>query len=89
MSLCLRRGGHSRVFLRDFEGEEVIYQDVKTMRRDFLGTSMAILGTAAAPGPSRVWADAPEKPALAGVGVTPTKDLMKEQGGRPGKNPGH
>jgi len=57
-----------------------MYQDGKTTRRDFLGTGLAILGTAAALGPARVWAAEPEKSATAETGVTPPEDLMREHG---------
>jgi hemerythrin-like domain-containing protein len=57
-----------------------MYEDGKTTRRDFLGAGLAVLGTAAALGPARVWAEAPEKSATAEMGVTPTEDLMREHG---------
>jgi len=52
----------------------------KTTRRDFLGTGLAILGTAAALGPARVWAADPEKLTRDEIGVTPPEDLMREHG---------
>jgi hemerythrin-like domain-containing protein len=52
----------------------------KSTRRDFLGTGLAILCTAAALGPARVWAADPEKAATAEMGVTPPEDLMREHG---------
>jgi hemerythrin-like domain-containing protein len=55
-------------------------QDVISTRRDFLGTGLAVLTTAVALGPSPVWAAAPEKSAVAQVGVTPPEDLMREHG---------
>jgi hemerythrin-like domain-containing protein len=57
-------------------------RDEKTTRRDFVGTGLAIIGTAAALGPARVWGAEPEKEksATAGIGVTPPEDLMREHG---------
>ena len=55
-------------------------QTEKTTRRDFLGTGLTILTTAAALGPARVWAAEPEKAATAETGVTPPEDLMREHG---------
>ncbi len=57
-----------------------MYEDVKTRRRDFLGTGLVILGATAALGPLRVWAQGPEKSVPAAVGVTAPEDLMREHG---------
>jgi hemerythrin-like domain-containing protein len=57
-----------------------MYQDGKSSRRDFLGAGLVILGTAAALGPTQVWAGDPERSPRPEVGVTPTEDLMREHG---------
>jgi hemerythrin-like domain-containing protein len=66
--------------MKVFREDGTMYEDGKTTRREFLGTGLVIMGTAAALGPTRVWAETPEKSATAGVGVTPTEDLMREHG---------
>jgi hemerythrin-like domain-containing protein len=80
MPLSLRAAGTVRIGLKEFREDGTMNQDEKTTRRDFLGTGLAILGTAAALGPARVWAADPEKSANAEMGVTPPEDLMREHG---------
>ena len=57
--------------MKEFREDGTMNRNEKTTRRDFLGTGLAILGTAAALGPTRVWAADPEKSSGAEMGVTP------------------
>jgi hemerythrin-like domain-containing protein len=66
--------------MKDFWEDGTMNRNETTSRRDFLGTGLAIMGTAAALGPTRVWAGDPEKSTAAGMGVTPPEDLMREHG---------
>jgi hemerythrin-like domain-containing protein len=66
--------------MKEFREDGTMNARETTTRRDFLGTGLAILGTAAALGPARVWAAQPEKLTKDEIGVTPPEDLMREHG---------